>query len=70
MIIGISGTIASGKGAVSKYLAEKYYFKILSGHMFLEDIARKGHIRPSRQAYRKLQAELRRKYGGDFLFNL
>ncbi|MCL6500420.1 MAG: AAA family ATPase [Candidatus Pacearchaeota archaeon] len=68
-VLGIAGTIASGKDAVADYLSKAYGFKkiTLSDYLRAEAIKR-GH-KPSRDYLRRLQALLREKYGDDYLIN-
>lgn len=66
-ILGIIGPIASGKDAASNWLVKKYGFKKIVLSNFLRQEAKKEGIYPSREHLRKLQAELRAKYGNDYL---
>lgn len=66
-VIGIIGPIASGKGAAAAWLVEQYGFKEITLSNFLRQEARKRGKHPHRRYLRKLQAELRAKYGNDFL---
>lgn len=66
-ILGIIGPIASGKDAAADYLAKRYGFKKIVLSNFLRQEAKERGIYPSREYLRKLQAELRKKNGNDFL---
>ena len=66
-ILGIIGPIASGKDAAADYLAKRYGFKKIVLSNFLRQEAERRGIHPSREYLRKLQAELRKKNGNDFL---
>jgi dephospho-CoA kinase len=73
MIIGITGTMASGKGTVTKYLEAEYGFKHLSVRNYLmkELIRRENSILREEDVKRddmvELANELRSKYGPDFI---
>ncbi|MGB9708068.1 MAG: AAA family ATPase [Candidatus Pacearchaeota archaeon] len=68
-VIGVIGTIASGKDSVSNYLVKRYGFKKIVMSNFLRAEARKRKIKPTRDNLRKLQHELRARYGEDYLVN-
>jgi len=68
-VIGIIGPIASGKDAISNHVAEKYGFRKISTGDFLRREAVKRGIKVSREALRKLQRQIRREYGEDYLIN-
>lgn len=68
-VIGVIGTIASGKDSVSNHLVKKYHFKKIVMSNFLRAEARKREIKPTRDNLRKLQHELRARYGEDYLVN-
>jgi dephospho-CoA kinase len=73
MIIGITGTIAAGKGTVSKYLEEVHKFKHLSVRKYLieeliridNDILTEEDV--TRDDMVELANELRSKHGPDFI---
>jgi len=73
MIIGITGTIAAGKGTVSKYLEEVYDFKHLSVRKYLVEklIRIENNILTeedvTRDAMVELANKLRSKHGPDFI---
>jgi len=66
-VIGIIGPIASGKDAAADYFSKKYGFKKIVLSNFLRQEAKKRGHHPSRPYLRKLQAELRKKHGNDYL---
>lgn len=66
-VIGVIGPIASGKDAASNWLVEKYGFRKIVLSNFLRQEAKKRRKYPSRRYLRKLQAELRKKHGNDYL---
>lgn len=68
-VIGVIGTIASGKDAISNYLVKSYGFKKIVMSNFLRAEARKRRIKCTRENLRKLQHELRKNYGEDYLIN-
>lgn len=68
-VIGIIGTIASGKDTVSNYLVKCYGFKKIVMSNFLRAEARKRKIKCTRENLRKLQEKLRRDFGEDYLIN-
>jgi dephospho-CoA kinase len=67
-VIAIIGPIASGKGTAADFLVKKGFLQITMSD-FLRIEARKRKIKPDRHYFRKLQAELRRKYGANVLVN-
>lgn len=69
MIIGIIGTIASGKDAVANHISIKYKFSKIVLSNFLRQEAVKQKLKVSRDVLRKIQAELRKKHGEDYLIN-
>lgn len=69
-VIGVIGTIASGKDSVSNYLVKRYGFRKIVMSNFLRAEARKRNIKvKNREVLRKLQHELRERYGEDYLIN-
>jgi len=68
-VIGLTGTIASGKDTVADYLARKYGFKKIVMGNFLRTIAKERHLKCTRENLTKLQHELRKKFGEDYLIN-
>jgi dephospho-CoA kinase len=61
IVIGIMGTIASGKGTIARYLAEKHGFKHVVMGDLVRAIARKQGIKPTRENLHNLQARYRAK---------
>ncbi|MEM4152643.1 MAG: AAA family ATPase [Candidatus Pacearchaeota archaeon] len=69
IVLGISGTIASGKDFAANYIVKAYGFKKITLSDYLRAEALKRGKKPSRDYLRKLQAELRREYGDDYLIS-
>ena len=65
-VIAIIGPIASGKGTAADFFVKKGYEQITMSN-FLRAEAKKRKIKPDRNYFRKLQAELRRKFGANVL---
>lgn len=65
-IIGLVGPIASGKGAVAKYLEKKGYQVFSLSSIVREEVAKKN-IPETRKALQDMGDFLRKKYGGDVL---
>ena len=61
IVIGIIGTIASGKGTIAKYLVKKHGFKHIVMGNLVRAIARKKGIKPTRENLHNLQAKYRAK---------
>lgn len=68
-VIGITGTASSGKDSVANYLVDRYGFHKITLSNYLRAEARKEGRSCNRDSLRKLQAELRKKYGDDYLIN-
>jgi dephospho-CoA kinase len=65
-IIGITGTIGSGKGTVVEYLVSKYGFKHYSARKFLsEEVARRG-LPDNRDSMHEVGNSLRAEFGPSF----
>lgn len=64
--IGITGTIASGKGAVVDILKEKGFVHYSSRAFILEELARRG-LEPIRPNMFKVANDLREKFGSDYI---
>lgn len=65
-VIAVIGPIASGKGTAADYFVKKG-FKQITMSDFLRQEARRRKVHPSRTYFRKLQAELRKHYGQNYL---
>ena len=63
MIIGITGTIGSGKGTIAKYLSENFQFKHLSVRDFLVERLEE----PTRENMIKLANQLREENGPEYI---
>jgi len=70
LVLGLLGTIGSGKGTAAKFLKKKYKFKIISMGNILRALARKLKIPVNRKNLQILQKKYRKKYGGDYFVNL
>ena len=63
MIIGIAGTLGSGKGMAAEYLAKKHNFTYLSvRNFFAQEVLRRGKM-VTRDAIAQVALELRAQYG-------
>jgi len=65
-VIGVMGTIASGKGTVAKYLEKRGFKKIIMGNL-VRAIARNLGIKPTRENLHNLQAKYRKKDASYFI---
>lgn len=71
MILGVIGSIASGKDKVADIFEKKYGFKKIVMSDFLRVEAKREKIQvEGRYVLLRIQAELRRKYGEDYLIRL
>jgi dephospho-CoA kinase len=66
MILGITGTFASGKDAVGEYLEKKGFEHYSTGDEVFAIAQEKG-IKPTRDNLRELANKLRDKYGPEYL---
>lgn len=67
IIIGITGTLGSGKGTAVEYLKDKYGFKHFSASDFInEEVTRRG-LPINRDNQQIVANDLRTKYGGSFV---
>jgi len=66
MIVGITGTFASGKDAAAEYLEQKGYEHISSADMLRQELKKKG-LPENRDNLRITANELVKKYGGEYL---
>lgn len=66
MIIGITGTIGAGKGAVVDYLKTKGFAHYSVRDVLLEEVARRG-LPPDRPSLRLVGNELRELYSPSYL---
>lgn len=66
-VLGIIGTIASGKDTLANFLVKNYGFKKITTSNFLRYEAEKKGIKCIRENLRKLQAQLRKEYGEDYI---
>lgn len=67
MIIGITGTLGSGKGTVVEYLKTEYGFKHYSARAFIsEEVARRG-LKDNRDSMREVGNDLRKQFGPSYV---
>ena len=69
IIIGLAGEIACGKGAVKKYLMEKYGASDYRFSSILRDILKRLHLEISRENLQHISTLLRQNFGEDLLAN-
>jgi dephospho-CoA kinase len=67
ILLGISGSDGSGKGAVVSYLVSQYGFVHYSARNILIDILMERSMEPTRAHMRIVANEMREKYGDDFI---
>ena len=70
IVIGLLGTIGSGKGTAAKFLKKKYGFRIITMGNMLRALARKLGLPSNRKSLQLLQKKYRTKYGGDYFINM
>ncbi|MEI7562921.1 MAG: AAA family ATPase [bacterium] len=62
-IIGLTGTLGSGKGTVVDYLTQKYHFEHLSATVFITEEIIRRNLPVDRDNMRIVADDLRRIYG-------
>ena len=67
IILGLTGEIASGKGTVAKYLAEKYGSNFYRFSGILRDVAKRAHLEENRENLQKISTMFREYFGSDIL---
>ena len=67
MIIGVTGTLSSGKDSVSEYLSEKKGFGLSGTGDIIREYVEKAGLPSNRDTQRKMAGQLNEKYGSDFL---
>jgi len=67
LVIALAGEIASGKGTVSEYLAQRYGAVEYKFSDILKDILNRVHLDKNRENFTKLSIGLRKYYGQDIL---
>jgi len=67
IILGLAGEIASGKGTISKYLAEKYGSNFYRFSGILRDVAKRAHLEENRENLQKISTMFREYFGSDIL---
>ncbi|UCD21212.1 MAG: dephospho-CoA kinase [archaeon] len=70
MIIGVTGTIGSGKDTVANYFVKKKGFTKIIMSDFLRKIERHRKVKPLRDNLRRLQHEIKQRYGEDILVEM
>lgn len=67
IIIGLVGTLASGKGAVKKYIIEKYQAQDCRFSTILRDVLNRVNVPISRENLQNVSTVLRKEFGEDLL---
>ncbi len=67
IIIGITGTLGSGKGTVVKYLQDKYGFKHYSARDFISEEIIRRNMPTTRENMRSVANELRATHGTSYV---
>jgi dephospho-CoA kinase len=70
MIIGVIGSIGSGKDLVSRYLKKKYDFGIVHMGNIVRELTEKEKLPLTRENLRETQEKYHRKYGDDYVINI
>ncbi len=68
IILGLLGTIGSGKTTASDYLISKGFFRVIMGDLVREK-AREEGLELTRENLGKTQEKYRTKYGADYFIN-
>lgn len=61
------GKMGSGKGFAAKYLARKYGYRVIVMGNFVRTLARKEHLKPTRENLEKLQKKYSSIYKHDYV---
>jgi dephospho-CoA kinase len=67
IVIGITGTIGSGKGTIVKYLADKYGFKHYSARKLIAEEALRRGLPDDRDSLVKVAISLRKEFAPSYL---
>ena len=67
MILGITGTLGAGKGAVVEYLTKRHGFKHFSAREFLRREVEKVGLPVNRDTLTQVANDLRAQHGSDFV---
>jgi len=67
IILGLAGEIASGKGAATKYIIEKYNGSSQRFSTMLRDVLDRLYLEQSRENMQNLSTSLRKTFGEDVL---
>ncbi len=70
VVIGIMGTIGAGKDVVSRYLKEKYGFKVFRMGDLAREIARSRNLPGSRKVLQNIYVEMNKKHGEECFINM
>jgi dephospho-CoA kinase len=65
--LGVFGPAGGGKGIAAKYIARKYRYNIINMGNIVRALARKEHLKPTRENLEKLQAKYSKIYRQDFV---
>jgi len=65
--LGIFGPAGGGKGIAAKYIAKKFHYKIINMGNIVRALAKKEHLKPTRDNLEKLQAKYSKIYRHDFV---
>lgn len=66
-ILGFSGSLASGKGTVCKYLTEKYKINSYRFSTMLRDMLKRVYLENTRENLQRISTVLRENFGQDLL---
>jgi dephospho-CoA kinase len=69
IVLGLTGQIACGKGAIKKYLMEKYGASDYRFSTILRDILKRLHLEITRENLQHISTILRQNFGEDLLAN-
>jgi dephospho-CoA kinase len=67
IVIGLAGEIASGKGTIAKYIAEKYEGNTHRFSTMLRDVAARMYLEESRENLQKISTTFRQNFSEDIL---
>lgn len=67
MIIGLTGTFASGKDTVADYLVEKYGFDAIGTGDIVREYTKQDNLANTRDSQREISNKLRANNGSEFL---
>ncbi len=67
IVIGLIGTIGSGKGTAASYLKKAYRFHVIGMGNIVREIAEKEKVEVTRESLGEVQDEYRKKFGSDYI---